>query len=675
MSIHFDPNSIVLNKTVSAETARTLSHLAAICGVSSVHFSAVALLRNARVAIGATTAMFPEVSDFASEHVRDFDSAMTELLIQETPDLSQIHGFTTNKLPALSLLTNLTGGVNPQIDEIVGNLLVVALLTDRPLPKNRSQRLLSLVNALKREPHLNTAQLLELQKLQTRSREELLEVLSLCLARSDRSHLRFNATLLIHLRSGLNSQHQEEQRGANLRIFLNEEEARKQIEELKDSTNHGDLTSLFTLVACSLGLPFKLTLDIPLLPGQDQKGLLAWIDPLRGTAYFSTALLLRELGQPVLGALQTSDVYQLHLPTYVSDRLRVALFERPDTRTLGDFLNKEEIHPTDLNKYWGESARGRLIRSVAALSLGQRKNRVASAYSFLAFHLLTAPDLHYLHVAQQQIDDLRQEVLSNLSLPVARENTLTEKLGVGSRRTATKETIAAVFRDLDLAVSEVRVGKRYSLRGLIDHHNSYTRRVAMFLQLAAGGRNVSTIEFLASAWFVGSLFGFLDDKSTGAAGGKTPVPISPLMCEQLRLWELHLKSLEQRLLKLLGINAKDARLRIQKILARKEISIFFLLDENATCKELKAEDLFSGAAAHLNRDWGRHAVASALVQEDAPLAQVHRFLRHQGNAINPNSASGTDVHHDHLLILARRIDLFLGCIPLAPLPGLGGGAK
>jgi hypothetical protein len=252
VSTHFDPNSMVLDKTVSAGTAKTLSHLAAICGVSSVHFSAVALLRNARVAVGATTAMFPEVSDFVAEHVSDIDSATTELLIQETPDLSQINGFTTNKLPALALLTNLSGGVDPQIEEIVGNLLVVALLTDRPLPKNRSQRLLSLVNALKREPHLNSAQLLELQKLQTRSREELLEVLSLCLARSDRSHLRFNATLLIHLRSGLNSQHQEEQRGANLRSFLNEEEARKQIEELKDSVNHGDLTSLFTLVACSI---------------------------------------------------------------------------------------------------------------------------------------------------------------------------------------------------------------------------------------------------------------------------------------------------------------------------------------------------------------------------------------------------------------------------------------
>lgn len=675
MPTQFDPSSLVLDKPVSANTAKTVSRIAALCGASSLHFSAVAVLRNSIATIRMTTSKFPEAMDFVAECMRDLESAITELEVHGSPDLSQISGFTTNKQPALSLLKNLTKDANLQIKETSGNLLVIGLLTGLPLPKNRSQRLLALVNAEKREPHLNSTQLLELQKLQTRSREELLEVLSLCLARTDRTYLRFNATLLIHLRSTLNSQHEEEQRSANIRRFFTKAEVVNHVRNLKDSVQAGNLQSLTTLLAFSLGLPYALTMDIPLISGNRQPGIVAWIDVSDGLAYVSTQLLLKELGRPTQGSKETSDLYQLCLPDFVAIQLRLARFVSPTARTVGELGGEDFFVSSELNEYWTDSTRGKLIRSAAVLSLNESKNRVTTAYAFLAFHLITSSDLHYLHVDQSQINQLREEVFIAAGFGGTTRIRGSVNSAIGSKRTATEDTIRAVFAELDAAVSEVKIGRRYSPTSLIDYHNKYTHRVAMFVHLIAGGRGVSTLDFPASSWFSGSIFGFIDDKAAGASGGKTPIPITPLMCEQLRLWERHLLSLEQRLMKSFGAKASEALHRIKEIINNGEPSIFFFLREDASIQEVHTGDLFVGAALHLNRDWGRHLIASALVKQDATLAQVHRFLRHQGGAVNPHSALGVDTPHDHLLQLAQRMDSYLESVPLQPLPGLGGSSQ
>lgn len=673
MSAFFDPDSLVLDAHVSVGTAQTISRFAAICGASSLSFSAIAVVCNALSTIEVTISTFPEVKSFMIEHVSALASAKAELLIHEIPDLSQIRGLTSQKKPAVELITRVTKDINRQIEEITGNLLVVALLTSQPLPKNRSQRLLTVVNALKKDPSLNSGQLAELQKLQTRSRMELLEVLSLCLARSDKTHLRFNATLLIHLRSSLNSQHEDQQRSANLRRFFTRAETVDHVRALKESTKEGNLQALTTLVAFTLGLPHELTLDIPLAAGDQQPGLLAWLDASDGVIYVSTHLLLRELGQPTQGSKETQDVYQLRLPEFVVAELKIAYFANPTARTLSDIAETNNDRMQQGDDFWTDSTRGKLIRSAAVLSLEQRKNRVTTAYGFLSFHLLTGPDLHYLHVDQAQINQLRDEVFMAVGLGGTTTGLGPVDGAVGSKRTATVDTVRAVFEELDAAVSRIKIGRRYSPEALINYHNAYTHRVVMFVHLVAGGRSSSTLDFPASSWFAGSTFGFIDDKAVGASGGKTPIAITPLLCEQLRLWECHLLSLEQRLLKAFGTKASEARHRIKKIIGREESSIFFWLREDASLKEeVRAADLFVGTAQQLNKDWGRHLIASALVKDDATLAQVHIFLRHQGGAVNPHSAHGIDTPHDQLLHLAQRIDTFLKSIPLHPSPGLGG---
>jgi hypothetical protein len=358
MSRLFDPANVLLDCPISSHAAKSLSKLAAICNANSLHFSATAVLRGAATTIEITGTRFPDANIFIREDLIAFKSALNELVDQAVPDVSQIGGFTSNKHPALGMLTNVWNETNTDIKETVGNLIVVALLTECPLPKNRSQRLLTLLNALKKEPHLSSSQVQELQILQTRSRQDLLEVISLCVSRKERTHMRFNATLLIHLRSGLNSQHEEEQRSANLRQFFDKEESRDQVQKLKDLANVGDPTALITLLAFSLGLQFELTSQIPVLPGEQQAGLLAWLDVTEGAVRVSTDLLLRELGQPIHGAKLTKNVYRLILPTFLADRLRILRFESPHISTLGELLNRADSNCSGVMEYWSASRKG-----------------------------------------------------------------------------------------------------------------------------------------------------------------------------------------------------------------------------------------------------------------------------------------------------------------------------
>jgi hypothetical protein len=196
----------------------------------------------------------------------------------------------------------------------------------------------------------------------------------------------------------------------------------------------------------------------------------------------------------------------------------------------------------------------------------------------------------------------------------------------------------------------------------------------MFLHFVSGARASATTEFLASGWLGSSPFGFLDDKNVGIAQSRTPIPISPAARTQLKLWQRHITSLQDRLIKKLGHKATTAHSLIDAIRKHLAVPLLFLLDEDGTPQQLKTEHLFTGKGVELNRDWGRHLMATKLIAEDRPLADVHLFLRHQGHGINPQSASGIEILGDRLLGTSLAIDSILLALDIRPLPGLAGAS-
>lgn len=671
----FDPSENILDTTVSTNTASTISALATLCSATSLNFSALAVLTNVKRSLDHSVKKHPTSSNFVQTLQKDVETALDELFELNMIDPSLTPGFINSKKPVLSVLTRLPSQAPAELFETVGNMLTTAYLTDVAPPASRFKRLNALTSSIRNEPALTELQATELQTLLNRSRDDLIETLTQRLSTESKPILHFNARLLIHLRSNLNSEHVAEQRCANQRQYLTGAPLIKAISDLKTSIENGETTALITLIGFCVGLSWDLTTQIPLLRGESQPGVLMWVDPFTGMAHVSIKELLNDLGQPIEGCEPTTDTFRLPLPLVIAEHLRITAVVTPMAKRIGDLVEAPNDRVKNLDDYWSASHRARFIRSAATNAIRMKPNRCIAAFAFLSFHLVTKPDLHYLTITETQIWALRSEFFKSVGLgsPVPTDHL--SGTSIGSKRTVLSTTVCTVFEELDHAVAEVRIGRRYSLVTLIDHHNRYVRRVAMYLHFSAGGRGSRHIDFNAASWFSGSMFGYLNDKDAGAAGGRTPIPIAPSTAEQLRLWELHLRSLRARLDKILGYRARSTSEHILEILDHRPVSIFFLLNADSTFRPLLAEDLFVGCAKALHHDFGRHYMASTLTARNQPLSEVHGFLRHQGEGLNPQSAFGVEIQHDRLVRSALAVNMILSDLNIRPLTGLGGGAQ
>lgn len=670
-----DPCTTVLDVSISPPTATVVSRLAFLLQADSLDFSALSVLVNTRRCLQHAMRALPAANEPMADACLSLDAAIDELKSHQLISPGSTAGFLPANRPALRLLSKLPDRAPDQLTQTVGNLLITSWLTDLPLPRQRCESLNALCRAVRDEPSLLNEQTSTLESLLHRSRKDLLETLAQHVLTKDKNILRFNSLLTNHLRSDLSSAHAERQRDANLRRFLDATTLSQTIAKLLNAMTAGDTEALVTLIGFSLNLHWDLLCQVPLHQSNDGQGHILWLDPVGGVAYLDVRPLLRELGQPIEGCEVTSDTLRLPLPRVLAEQLKIATTTRPSTRRLGDLLDAKASEVGTLATARTDSLRTQLIRSGPSVAIRRTANRAVASYGFLSFHLIDHSDLPYLCVSEEQIWQLRAQVfeMAGLGALVAVGSPLPSR--VGSTRTARGDTVRAVFAELDAAVAEVRVGRRYSLSSLIEHHNQYARRVGMFLQFVSGARATQSSGFLASSWFDGSLFGYLDDKDVGAAGGRTPIPISPTVTLQLQLWRRHLQSLQGRLIKQLGFRASAASAHIDAIVRREPVPLLFLLGVDGAPQLLRTESLFTGQASNLNRDWGRHVMASSLTAIDQPLADVHFFLRHQGGGINPQSALGTEVQIDRLHRTALTIDLILRDLSILPLAGLAGEAR
>jgi len=674
-SLVIDPTRSVLETPVTANTASTISDLAVLCGASSLNFSARAVLTNVARCLDQSLAKQPSAVGCIDSLRKGVSDALAELEDSEMVDPTLAPGFVGSDQPALKLLSRLPRNAPDDLTETVGNMLITAHLTDTPLPNNRATRLNTLVSAVRNEPTLSLTQLNELQALLKRSREDLLETLVQYVSTQDKDTLKFNSQLLNHLRSQLDSKHVQDQRCANIRGFSDLSTVLENVEELKLAMADGQHEALVTLIAFCTNLHWDLALRLPLLNGGEQPGFIMWIDRNKGQANVWIQPLLRELGQPIEGCHPTSKTLRLPLPSVVAQQLQITVALNPTARRLGDLISPDIARSNSLEEYWSESRRAQFIRSAPPNAIRMHPNRVVAAYAFLAFQLISKSDLPYLTISEEHIWEMRCSFFQNVGLGTAANNELPAPSSVGSKRTPKYDTVQRIFQELQESLSAIGVGRRYTLSKLVEYHNRYTRAVALYLQFVSGGRSSKNISFLASSWFYGSAFGYLDDKTVGASGGLTPIPISPHTSEQLRLWFLHLQSLQKRLGKLQGCRSAATTNRIQSVLDHHEISIFFGLKPDGSVFSLTADQLFVGRAAALNHDFGRHFIASELTSNDQLLSDVHGFLRHQGEGINPQSAYGIDVQQDRLLRTALSIDKVMTDLGIHPIKGLVGGAQ
>lgn len=669
-----DPRSFVLNVSITEATASLISKFSALLEVDSLKYSVLPVLKNVERCLHHTISQLPSAREPMAEICRDLDAAIKELTDQQTPDPGLAAGLMPANRPALRVLARLPDRAPDPLLQTVGNLLVIGLLTDLPLPRQRFESLAALCRAVLDEPSLSEEQARTLRTLLSRSSADLTEVLSQHLWTQDNSILRFQNQLTNHLRSEMSSAHPVVQRDADLRKFLSGAALVEAVSKLKNETMTGDASALGMLLGFSLNLHWDLLCQIPLRSSDQSEGHILWLDGVRGVAHLDIRSLLRDLGKPIPGCEVASDILRLPLPRFVAEQVKLAWTMSPLAKRVGDLVDQQSFRTSTVEEARSASARSKFLRSAPSSAIRLTGNRAVAAYAFLAFHLLDHSDLAYINISEEQIWRLRAQVFdaAGLGEPVIVVDPAARRFG--SARTAQEQTARAIFADLDQAVSEIKVGRSYSLTTLIEHHNRYATRVGMFMHFISGARASATAEFLASAWLDSSPFGFLDDKSVGIAQSRTPIPISPAARAQLNLWQRHITSLQNRLNKKLGYKASAADSLIHSIRRHQAVPLLFLLDEAGTPLEMRTEHLFRGNGVGLNRDWGRHVMASKFVAEDRPLADVHLFLRHQGRGISPQSASGIEILGDRLLGASLAIDSILLSLGICPLPGLAGAS-
>lgn len=672
-NIVYDPLLYVWEKPVATCTATTVARLAFVCGAASLCFTATTALINARRCIAKTLDRNTEARQYLQGYVSEIDESLNDLAEREVPDASHVLGFLSGDTPWIKLISKLPTLASDDLLESIGSALCTALLTNTRASKPRGKRLFILANAVHKHPRFTTAQAKELDVLLTRGRAELTETLLMRQSTNDVRLLQFSAALLVHLRSDLNSLHQSKQQAANLRTFLSHEALSQTVIDLREAIVAGNLQALITSVSFAVHLSEELVREIPIHRGSAPSGAVMWFDASTGVFYVRLTQLLADLGTAVEGGVETVDTLKLHLPDSLGQTLQMTMAVQPQAQRLGDLLEGRQVE-TNLAQLRCHRDRARLARSAPAVAIRLIPNRAVCAYAFLAFHLLTKPDLHYLTVSQAAVDEYRSQFFAKTGWGPTTIASSSDR-SVGSKRTPQAATVQSLFTDLDRMLDQSRVGKRYTLISLIDHHNAFCRRVASFMQFVAGARGSHSLKFTAASWFAGSHFGYLDDKDAGTAGGRTPVPISPLTSLQLGYWESHLRSLARRLSKIGGGRALSSIGCITSILEHQDTPLFFLMAPDGSAIPPCTNEIFQPVETKLTRDFGRHFMASSLSSKGHTLGDIHAFLRHQGGGVNPQNTHGIEVHHDRLLRTALAIDTVLGDLNITPRVGLSKGDR
>lgn len=666
------PRPTVFDAPISTDTATTVSKLALLTRVESLSFSTLHVLRNVQRCINAALADVPAHHAPVVDIRRRVDNAIRELEVLEQPTAGASAGFLAGKNPALRMLSRLPVTPPEGLLPTIGNLLLSGWLTQLPLSRSRCDTLSALCSASLDGPTLSEKHKEALRSVLQRSKEDLLDTFSQLAHTQDPAILGFNSLLINHLRSDLCSHHPDLQRDANLRRFLDGSELQQAVSKQLGQMFDGEPSAFFALLGFSLHLPVNLLRQVPLCNAERCDGRILWLNPTSGMAHLDLHPLLRSLGCPIPGCESASDIICLPLPKVLADHLHIAAAGRPSARCVGELADAPASEPNAVDRYWDDANLAKLIRSGPSVAIRHSSERMVAAYGFLAFYLVDHSDMPYVSVSEEQIWQARTKVFAAAGLgPLVSAGT-SSSARVGSARSASAETVCAIFEEFDDAVENARVGRRYTLLPLVEFHNAYARRVGLYLHFISGGRASEFVSFPASSWFEGALFGYLDDKESGISGGRTPIPVTPMVSKQLRLWRLHLESLKSRLVKQLGACARIAVEHIDAVVQRRPVPAVFSLDLSGVPELMRVDQLFDGPAAALNRDLGRHFFASGLTALDQPLSDLHIFLRHQGGSINPQSSLGIVTLADPLHRIAVEIDSILRDLNVIPLAGLVG---
>lgn len=558
---------------------------------------------------------------------------------------------------------------------IVGRMLIVSLMRGEPIDKTTVKQLKS-IHLKRLDGRLDDKQFeKQLQEIHGRVHKKFMTHVEQSSSSQDRRQLTFNVGVLGTLANRFSSLRRKERQavGGDQSFSLNELSLCTQA--LLRRAESGEAEDLAKLVCFCLGLGWDIGKSTPFIRGDDGQGHLAWIDPVSGWMHVDLTSVLKDLGKnPNPRQEPTTMVVRRPLPLIVANLLHDAYVDNPSLKSIEGLLGKNSTSrkKISLPDVHHSASVARLMRSVRNVGLTCIGRREIAAFATLGFELISKSDLHYISPREMDVWQGCEALYSSVGLGVAVPFGGQEAGRIGSRLTPSPAWVRDIFQESKQQVEQARCGRRYAMQSIVDFHNAYARYVGLFMQLTVGGRDRREIEFLASAWSPGNAFGLHEDKPLGATRSRTPIPISPQMAEQLRLWRAHQVALLSRLEKLNVPGCKATEHWVGRIQAGHDVPLLFTLDDQGSPQMLTAAQVFSGEARDINRDFGRHFVACHL-SDSSLFEYAQEWLRHYANGASSFEVTSMFVTHRSLTDLVRAIDqILIGC-GIKPVSGLSKG--
>jgi hypothetical protein len=409
------------------------------------------------------------------------------------------------------------------------------------------------------------------------------------------------------------------------------------IQQLLTRLESGCSDSLQKLLSFCVGLPWHLSRDVQITYGDRPQAEVVWIDAESGLIFTDLSETLKTLGSATHRShVEASLLLVRPLPKYIAELLKEAAQQNPLIQKVGDFETSRITSRRKLNMprlHWADSL-AQMLATAPAAALKATGRKDLAALCTLGFGLITKPDLHYLVFKNQEIFRACDEFYRSIGLGQAIEHEPGSDTHFGSRRTPNEQWIKDTFQAAAEDIKTNHCGRRYTLRSLCRHHNSFAQYIYLLLQFASGARHTKHATFSAMTWRPEGSFGLIQDKQVGKDRGLVPLPIPLTIAHQLSLWHAHLYSFALRIEKLQMHNFQDCQARIAAILRGDEIDLLFTINEQGVALPITAKNVFVESLRDMNPDFGRHYWPGKLMQLQLSFEDAQVFLRHEQRGLS-----------------------------------------
>ncbi len=592
-------------------------------------------------------------------------------------DEEEMMGFVSN-FPSWSWLSSSSFPSSTEIRLVIGKLLAIAILKQVAIDSNAIRTLRSLFRQ-QTENSISSGQMNEaLGKIKNQVNKRFINLVELSAVSSNNQQLIFNSAVNSKLSNSLSSVREHERMAVCGDRCLGLEELNLTATSLRSQAEQGSPDDLAIILCMCIGLGWELGKQTPLITSETGNGYLAWINPLTGWIYVDLSHVLKDLSKKAEpGHIESTLLLKRPLPQSVAALLENAYRQNNQLQVVGDLTvhKKTSRKKLSLESAHHSSSLANLLASIRSTALATIGRRDVTAFAFLGFELLNKSDLHYISPRLEEIWQGCSSLYQSIGLgPAMPANQKFDTTRIGSRVTPASTWIQEIFNEVSAQVDTQRCGKRYTLDGLIAHHNAYTRYVSLFMHMSVGGRHKKEINFDSAMWVPNRPFALIEEKPLSLTKGRTPIPIPASLNEQIRLWCAHIQTLSRRLGKVHALGATETSKRVRAIIQNENAQLLFSLDKDGFAQAVSTERMFAGLAQNLNRDFGRHFLTDQLLDIGVSFEDVQDWLRHFSNGTSSHLSTSDRDAFGYIQRLSFGIDRVLANLSIHPKAGLSKAA-